>query len=146
MLVEPQLYMNRSGDALTCLEPTPTAARLVVGHDDLDLDAGAVRVKCGGGTAGHRGVDSIVACFGPAFTRIRVGIGRPPRGGDPVDYVLTPFDSKEQERVDAAVQRAADAVECVLRDGAAAAMNRFNARRRGLAPTTTPKIEEDVDA
>src|SRR5438094_210282 len=69
-LVEPQMYMNLSGDALVRLDPPTNAAELIVIHDDLDLELGCVRVKRGGGTAGHHGMDSIVEQFGSSFTRV----------------------------------------------------------------------------
>ncbi len=128
LLALPQMYMNRSGEALTRLQPPVTAAQLIVVHDDLDLDLGMLRVKRGGGTAGHHGLDSIVEHYGHNFTRVRVGVNRPPHGEDVATYVLAQFDTHEKESAGAAIQRAADAVECVLRDGEEAAMNRFNAR------------------
>ncbi len=126
MLVEPQMYMNLSGEALTALEPPVQARDLVVVHDDLDLCAGRIRVKCGGGTAGHRGVNSIATDFGPDFTRVRLGVGRPPQGMDPSDFVLSVCEPEEWEAIGAVVQRAGDAVECLLHEGAEVAMNRFN--------------------
>lgn len=127
-LIQPQMYMNRSGEALTQLAPPACAEALVVIHDDLDLDCAAVRVKQGGGTGGHRGLESLRTCFGPDFVRVRVGIGRPLDRTQVIDYVLSPFDATQTNLMDAAVTRAADAVEVVLREGASAAMNRFNRR------------------
>jgi PTH1 family peptidyl-tRNA hydrolase len=136
VLAEPQLYMNRTGAALRGIAQLTSASDLIVIHDDLDLDAGRVRVKCGGGTAGHRGLESIVAEYGDQFTRVRVGVGRPPHGADAAEYVLSRFEPDEQPLIAEAVQRAADAVECVLREGEAAAMNRFNVRS---SRATTPR-------
>jgi PTH1 family peptidyl-tRNA hydrolase len=112
--------MNNSGAALGGYEP----AQLVVVHDDLDLAAGTVRVKVGGGAGGHNGLRSIIRQLGNDFVRVRVGIGRPPVGVAPVDYVLGRMDAVIRE----AVPRAADAVEAVIEAGLEAAMNRFNAR------------------
>jgi PTH1 family peptidyl-tRNA hydrolase len=140
VLIEPQLHMNRSGDVLARLEPSVAAAQLIVVHDDLDLDPGCVRVKCGGGTAGHRGLDSIVAHCGAEFTRVRVGIGRPPAGAEAVDYVLSPFDTSQHDVVSAALQCAADAVECVLREGEERAMNCFNVRAKSGAGTVAAPV------
>ena len=128
MLVEPQLYMKRSGPALSAVQPPFTAQALIVVHDDLDLECGRLRVKRGGGTGGHRGLESIVECFGSEFTRVRLGIGRPPQGEEVATYVLSPFGPEEHPIIAAAVQRAADAVSCIVRQGEEAAMNRFNAR------------------
>ncbi|MFQ5667263.1 MAG: aminoacyl-tRNA hydrolase [Candidatus Binatia bacterium] len=138
MLVEPQTYMNLSGLALAGVEPPAMGSGLIVIHDDLDLELGCVRVKRGGGTAGHRGVASIIERLGSDFTRVRVGIGHPPCGQDAAAYVLSQFDAGTQGIVGTMTQRAADAVECILRAGEEAAMNIFNVRtsRETLAATT----------
>jgi PTH1 family peptidyl-tRNA hydrolase len=129
-LIEPQMYMNMSGPALAHAALHIEAKRLIVVHDDLDLGLGSVRVKCGGGTAGHHGLDSIVECYGRDFVRVRVGVGRPPCSQDSVDYVLSEFHEREREIVAGAVSRAADAVECIVVEGEQAAMNTFNVRPR----------------
>jgi len=129
-LIEPQMYVNVSGPALGHAGQHIEAKRLIVVHDDLDLGLGSVRVKCGGGTAGHHGLDSIVERYGRDFVRVRVGVGRPPRGQDSVDYVLARFHEQEREIVAGAVARAADAVECIIIEGEQAAMNTFNVRPR----------------
>lgn len=128
MLVQPQLYMNLSGTALEGLEEATVATQLIVIHDDLDIECGRIRVKRDGGTGGHQGLNSIVERYGNDFARVRVGIGRPPRGIDAADYVLSPFDTDEADVISAAISRAADAVECILDAGAEAAMNSFNVR------------------
>jgi len=130
-LVEPQMYMNVSGDALAQLDGSIAAPALIVIHDDLDLATGRLRVKRGGGTAGHHGLDSIVARYGADFTRVRIGIGRAPHGTDPAEHVLSNFEGDEGELIAAAIQRAADAVECIVRDGDVHAMNCFNVRPHG---------------
>ena len=140
MLVEPQLYMNRSGSALAEVVPPVTAAELIVVHDDLDLELGCIRVKRGGGTGGHHGLESIAEHCGTEFTRVRIGIGRPARGEDVVDYVLSPFAAEQHAAVDAALQWAADAVECVLREGEEKAMNRFNVRTKSGATAAPAPI------
>jgi len=129
-LVEPLLLMNRSGPALAGTTLLPTTEGLVVVHDDMDLDCGRVQVKRGGGAAGHRGVLSIAEVFGADFIRLRVGIGRPPLGVDPAQFVLEPPPPAGRAVLELAVETAADAVECVLRDGEQIAMNVFNARQR----------------
>jgi len=126
-LAEPRAFMNRSGEALAQL-PLKADDALMVIHDDLDLPAGQLRVRPRGGSGGHRGVGSIVDHFGSEFTRIRVGIGRPLDAHDPVDYVLAPLSPAELLDVRASVERACNAVECVVIDGTAVAMNRFNMR------------------
>jgi peptidyl-tRNA hydrolase, PTH1 family len=138
MLIEPQLYMNRSGAALVDPVLPLRVTELIVIHDDLDLELGDVRVKRGGGTGGHHGLESIAEYYGTEFTRVRIGIGRPVPGGDVVDYVLSPFAAQERATADAAIRRAADALECVLREGELRAMNRFNVRTMGGAAAGAP--------
>lgn len=136
MLVEPQMYMNLSGEALARSGLSITTAELLVVHDDLDLDCGRVRVKRCGGAGGHRGVESITALYGPEFARVRVGIGRSPHGVDTATYVLSRCTGTESELMTTAVQRAADAVECIVQHGEDTAMNSFNARLSGSPPAS----------
>jgi len=129
-LCRPRTYMNRSGLAVAALMRR-TGARvgdLVVVLDDVDLPPGRIRVRRRGGAGGHRGLVSVIEALGSEeFTRVRVGIGRPPPGGDLVDYVLSDFGPEERPVMKAAVERAAEAVETIVRDGVEAAMNRYNA-------------------
>jgi PTH1 family peptidyl-tRNA hydrolase len=130
-LVEPLRFMNRSGEALALLPgDAPLGGDdLLVVHDELDLPFGRLKLKRGGGTAGHRGLESIVEHLGdPGFCRLRVGIGRPPEGADVADFVLTPFPDAEAERLGELLDRAADACEAWLALGIGPAMNRVNAR------------------
>jgi peptidyl-tRNA hydrolase, PTH1 family len=120
ILLKPRTFMNDSGSALTAYG----AGDLIVVHDDLDLPPGDVRVKVGGGAGGHNGLRSVIQRLGPDFVRVRVGIGRPPPGGDVTDYVLSRMDVAVRD----AIPLAADAVEAVVEYGPEAAMNRFNAR------------------
>lgn len=126
-LAEPRAFMNRSGEALAQL-PLMADDALMVIHDDLDLPAGQLRVRPRGSSAGHRGIESIVDRFGPEFTRVRIGIGRPADGQDVVDFVLAPLSATELVHIGPSVALAADAVECVVTDGVAVAMNRFNSQ------------------
>ncbi len=119
-LLKPTTYMNNSGSALA----DSRVEDLIVVHDDLDLPVGDVRVKVGGGAGGHNGLRSIIQSKGNEFTRIRIGIGRPPVGVTVTDYVLGRMDSAVKD----AVPTAAAAVEFLVENGAEAAMNRFNAR------------------
>jgi len=132
-LVQPLMFMNRSGEALSQLVPPVSAEAMIVVHDDLDLACSAVRVKLGGGIGGHRGLESLRTIFGSEFARVRVGIGRPVARAEVVDYVLSDFDEPQKVLMDRAVIRAADAVESILQEGAIVAMNHFNSRQ---APTT----------
>jgi peptidyl-tRNA hydrolase, PTH1 family len=119
-LLKPTTFMNNSGSAVSDYRPE----NLIVVHDDLDLEAGTVRVKVGGGAGGHNGLRSIIGRMGNDFVRVRIGIGRPPVGVGVTDYVLSRMDSIVKE----AVPAAADAVELLLEHGPEAAMNRFNVR------------------
>jgi len=134
LLVEPQMYMNMSGEALSQLQPPVSAAELIVIHDDLDLACGRLRIKRGGGSGGHRGIDSIVERYGTEFVRVRIGVGRPRAGEDPAEHVLSPFADDEHDSIAAAAKRAADAVQCVLKYGVEVTMNRFNADSNGAPP------------
>jgi len=119
-LLKPTTFMNNSGSAVADYKPED----IVVVHDDLDLEAGTVRVKVGGGAGGHNGLRSIIGMLGNDFVRLRIGIGRPPMGVGVTDYVLSRMDSVVRD----AIPTAADAVEFVLEHGPEAAMNRFNVR------------------
>ena len=119
-LLKPTAYMNNSGSAVSDYGPED----LIVVHDDLDLEAGTVRVKVGGGAGGHNGLRSVIGRLGNDFIRVRIGIGRPPAGITVTDYVLSRMDPA----VKGAIPTAADAVEFVVEYGPEAAMNRFNVR------------------
>ncbi|MGH7814799.1 MAG: aminoacyl-tRNA hydrolase [Candidatus Binataceae bacterium] len=131
MLVQPQTFYNDSGECVAALlgyfKLAP--ARLIVIHDDLDLEAGRLRIKRGGGDAGNRGVRSIAESLGtPEFIRVRIGIGRPGANEDAKDYVLNPMTRAQLAGFDAALDRAAAAVEELAGGGLERAMNRYNQR------------------
>lgn len=119
-LLAPQTFMNESGRSVqpaVRFYKTPLD-RLLVVHDEVDLETGRLQAKLGGGLAGHNGLRSIAGRLGsPDFLRLRVGVGRPERGDRrPVaDYVLSPFEADDER--EAIVSRAADAVECLLAEG-----------------------------
>jgi PTH1 family peptidyl-tRNA hydrolase len=105
------------------------AERVVVVHDELDLPLGRVKVKRGGGLAGHNGLRSLKAhLHTDEFLRVRIGIGKPPTKEQGVDHVLRRPSKSERLELEIAVQEAADAVEAILADGVDAAMNRYNTR------------------
>ncbi len=135
-LAFPQTYMNNSGLAVGLLSrrhEVDEPGRIVIVHDELDLPTGRVRVKEGGGLAGHNGLRSIRDHLRTdAFLRIRIGIGRPPGGKDKgADHVLKRPPRRDLEELAVAVHEAADAVEMIVSDGVARAMNRFNTSSRG---------------
>lgn len=129
VLVEPLSFMNASGGPVKAIAGFYGTAtdRIVVVHDELDLDFGVLRVKFGGGDNGHNGLRSLRSSLGSGdFFRVRVGIGRPPGRQDPIDWVLRPFTGHERRELPEVVQRAADAVQELVRSGLEATQNRFN--------------------
>jgi PTH1 family peptidyl-tRNA hydrolase len=132
-LAFPQTYMNDSGRSVVALvrrHGIDDLAHLVVVHDELDLPVGRIQVKEGGGIAGHNGLRSIRDHLHTAeFVRVRVGIGRPPGAKQGADYVLGRPSKSDRQELSAVVADAADAVETILREGPAGAMNRFNTRQ-----------------
>jgi PTH1 family peptidyl-tRNA hydrolase len=133
LLVKPQTYMNLSGESVRAVMEyykTPRSGLLVI-YDDVDIPLGGVRIRKAGSAGSHNGMRSVVGCLGyDDFPRIRIGIGedRPARGEALIGYVLGGFRKQDVAAAEASVVRAADAAECVLRDGAETAMNRYNAR------------------
>ncbi len=102
VLAKPLTYMNRSGSAVSALLGKFSLAKeeLTVIHDDIDIPLGKIKEKTGGGSAGHNGIESVTSALGSGdFRRVRIGVGRPPEGVDPADYVLCPFDDDEKEIV-----------------------------------------------
>lgn len=129
-LAVPTTYMNESGAAVRPLLRrfgVEDPSHLVIVHDELDLPPGKIRVKLGGGLAGHKGLQSIRDHLHTVeFVRVRIGIGKPPGRQSGADYVLRRPGKAERELLDGAVEGAADAVELVVTQGIEAAMNRCN--------------------
>jgi PTH1 family peptidyl-tRNA hydrolase len=129
-LAEPQTYMNLSGESVRMLvkrHGIADASQVVVVSDELDLPSGRVKVKIGGGTAGHNGVRSVQAHLGSAgFVRVRIGVGKPPGTQSGADYVLKRPGKQERLVLDVAVEIAADAVEAIVTNGVERAMNTYN--------------------
>lgn len=130
-LALPTTYMNDSGVAVRALTRrfgVEDLRTLVVVHDELDLPPGRIKLKLGGGSAGHNGLASLQAhLHARDFVRIRVGIGKPPGTMAGADFVLRRPSRSQRTALDAAVQEAADAVEAVVAEDLESAMNRFNA-------------------
>lgn len=126
----PTTYMNDSGEAVRPLLRRfgiEDPGRLVVVHDELDLAPGRLRIKVGGGTAGHRGLRSVQAhLHTPDFVRVRIGIGKPPGRQSGADYVLRRPPRAEQDLLAIGLVEAADAIETIVTEGVEAAMNRYN--------------------
>ncbi len=128
-LAVPTTYMNDSGVAVGALARRygVDAPAIVVVHDELDLPVAELRLKAGGGLAGHNGLRSIKAhLHRDDFLRVRIGVGKPRSKEQGADHVLTRFSAAERRSVDVTLERAADAVETILADGIDAAMQRFH--------------------
>jgi PTH1 family peptidyl-tRNA hydrolase len=129
ILVKPQTYMNLSGQAVSALARyyQIQLQDLIVAHDDVDLPFGTIRMRPGGGSAGQKGVASIIKLIGTQdFPRLRMGVGRPPGRMDAAAYVLQSFPKSEEQFLQGFLDRATDALTCFIQDGLEAAMNRFN--------------------
>ncbi len=131
ILAKPQTFMNESGKAvrpLVRMFQVPWEQMLVV-YDDLDLPLGMIRLRPGGGSGGHKGMQSIIEHLGTQeFPRLRIGIGRPPGRMDPARYVLQDFNRAEWPLLEETVARAVECLNTFLTEGLQAAMNRFNPR------------------
>jgi PTH1 family peptidyl-tRNA hydrolase len=129
-LAFPQTYVNLSGEAVAMLvrrHGITDPARVVVVHDELDLPLGRVKVKEGGGLAGHNGLRSIRAhLHTDEFLRVRIGIGKPRTKEQGADHVLRRLGKRDRTELDVAVREAADAVELIVTEGVDVAMNRVN--------------------
>ena len=131
ILAKPGTYMNNSGGPVSGLMKfyDVPLQNVIVVHDELDIDAGAVRVKQAGGHAGHNGLrDIIAAADSNDFVRVRVGIGRPPGRQDAADFVLKNFSAEERKELPLLLALSADAVEEIVTKGALEAMNSVNAK------------------
>ncbi|WP_378951146.1 aminoacyl-tRNA hydrolase [Pelosinus sp. sgz500959] len=129
LLVKPQTYMNLSGIAVGELArwyKVPVEDVIVI-FDDMDLPIGRLRLRMKGGSGGHRGIESLLNQLSKdTFNRVRIGIDRPPTGWQVVDYVLSRFTKEEQPLLESAIDKAAEAVECIVKQGMNKAMNIHN--------------------
>ncbi|MDO8361276.1 MAG: aminoacyl-tRNA hydrolase [Actinomycetota bacterium] len=130
VLAFPITYMNESGQAVGALmrrHRVVEPGQLIIVHDELDLPVGAMKVKVGGGLAGHNGLRSITQHLHTQdYIRVRIGVGKPRSKEHGADHVLSRVPKADRETLDVMVQRAADAVEAILADGVDAAMAKFN--------------------
>jgi peptidyl-tRNA hydrolase, PTH1 family len=129
-LLKPMNYMNHSGDAVQSVASfykVPPAS-ILVAYDELDFPAGVVRLKLGGGAAGHNGLRDVIAQMGDAFWRLRIGIGYPGDRSRVLDYVLGRPPAAEAALLAGAIDAAADIVPVLLKDGAQVAMNVLHSR------------------
>lgn len=130
VLAKPQTFMNLSGESVRELvdfykiDPT---SELIVVYDDISLEPGQLRIRTKGSAGGHNGIKNIIAHLGTQeFMRVKVGVGEKPQGYDLADYVLSHFRKEEQEPMEQAFKRAAEAVAKIVTDGVEPAMNEYN--------------------
>ncbi len=128
VVLQPQTFMNRSGKSVAAAASFYRVPldRIIVVHDELDFDFGRVAIKVGGGHGGHNGLRDIVETLGAnGFLRVRVGVGRPARG-DVTSWLLSDFGPEDAAELPDLVDRAQEAVTCIMTLGVTAAMNKFN--------------------
>lgn len=135
LLAKPETYMNLSGlsvrELVTKYEIDP-ASDLILIYDELDLPLGTIRIRQRGSSAGHNGMESVIGALGTQeFLRIRLGIAPDRKVADGVKFVLTPFRKAQLKVVDEVLDATFEAMRVVLKDGAGAAMNRFNRKTEG---------------
>ncbi len=129
VLAKPRTYMNRSGEGVSYLLTRfgVKPSDIVVIYDEMDLPVGKIRIRPGGSPAGHNGIRSIIGeLHTQQFPRVRIGIGHPQLSGGQVSHVLNRFTDAELPEVNQTIQRAAEALECLLTENITVAMNRFN--------------------
>ena len=129
-LLKPMNYMNRSGDpvrSVASFYKVPLAS-ILVAYDELDFPAGVVRLRLGGGAAGHNGMRDVIAQMGDGFWRLRIGIGHPGDRAQVLDYVLGRATAADAQLIQDAIGAAAEVVPVLLGEGAQIAMNRLHSR------------------
>lgn len=133
VLAKPQTYMNLSGESIARmvqyykLEPE---TELIVIYDDISFAPGNLRIRKSGSAGGHNGIKNIIKCLGTQdFMRIKVGVGEKPKGWDLADFVLGHFSKEEREDLEGAMQRAAEAVGCMVNGEVEKAMNQYNKKQ-----------------
>jgi PTH1 family peptidyl-tRNA hydrolase len=134
ILLKPQTYMNLSGQAVSNTAGffKIPAKDIIVVYDEMDLALGGIRIRVGGGSAGHKGIESIIMNLGnPNFIRVRIGIGKPVQKSKAVNHVLSGFKEGEKEAIKNVLTKAADAILEIILNGVESAMNKFNRREEG---------------
>jgi len=128
VIAKPTTYMNQSGIAIASISHyfRVDLEDLLVIHDDLDLPFSKIRLTFGGSSAGHRGIESIIESLGMEFSRLRIGIDRPPERLDPEKYVLQKFSTEENKQLPKIIEKSIEAIKAYLDSGIEAAMNGYN--------------------
>ena len=140
LLLKPTTFMNASGAAVAQAARFYKIApeQIAVAYDDIDLEFARLRLRAGGSHGGHRGVESVIDTLGTrAFPRLRIGVGRPPTGVDPIDYVLSDFSPDEQPEIEKTIEQAVEAALSLVSEGLAKTMTRFNSRAKAAAEPCT---------
>jgi peptidyl-tRNA hydrolase, PTH1 family len=130
-LLRSRTYMNESGGPIRAAADYAQIplTNVIVVHDELDIEFGAIKIKVGGGDGGHNGIKSAKKSLGsPDFYRVRVGIGRPPGRQDAADYVLRSFSADQRKNLPDVLESGADAVEAIITEGLAVAQNRHHSK------------------
>ena len=142
LLLKPTTFMNASGAAVAKAAnyyKIPSENVAVV-YDDIDLEFARLRIRAGGSHGGHRGVESVIEALGTrTFPRLRIGVGRPPGGMDPIDYVLSDFLPEEQPAIEKTIEQGVDAALSLVTEGLERTMTRFNSRTTAPARPDAPK-------
>jgi len=132
ILVKPLTYMNLSGEAVAPIcnyFKIDSKTNLIVISDDVELDVGNLRVRPKGSAGGHNGLKNIIALLGhDEFSRVRIGVGKKPKQWDMVDWVLGHFEGEDATLIKESIERAAEAVACIIDEGTDSAMNKFNGK------------------
>lgn len=149
LLVSPLTYMNLSGKSVLAAQnfyKVSATEDILVICDDLNLDVGKIRIRARGSAGGQNGIKDIIHRLGTSdFSRLRVGIGRPPPRWDTANYVLGKFDEDDQPVMDIAIKKAADAVQCWVGSGVQVAMNKFNANQPPKKKKPAVKPEDQAE-
>lgn len=133
LLLKPQTYMNRSGEAVSsaCDFYKVPPENIIVVHDEMDLALGRIMIKPSGGSAGNNGIKSIIAHLGTKdFIRVRIGIGKPRGESDGANHVLSNFSKSERKMVEDSIKTASDAIIDIIGGGPEKAMNKYNVRSK----------------
>lgn len=141
-VLKPQTYMNLSGESVgAAVRYLPVEGEdVILVFDEIDLPAGKIRIRKGGGAGGHRGPKSVIEHLGTKdFPRIRLGVGRPVQGRDPTGHLLSKLKGEERERFAETIERGVDALDMILAEGVDCAMNRYN----GMPAIGEPEEEGD---
>lgn len=147
LLVKPLTYMNNSGQ---CVGPLMRWYKLepeevIAVHDDMDIPPGTIRIRKKGSAGGHNGIKSLIAHMGSEnFARVRIGVGRPLPGWQVVDHVLASFPAEDRPKIREAIEYLLPAVECLVKEGADMAMNKYNPRKE--KKKKQPKVDKQLEA